>query len=60
MADRRGRPITEGKGDLEEDALGDAGGWRDSRKGNRVAWCTKSPGMEVFAGHLLERVFGKV
>ncbi|KAH3941107.1 hypothetical protein HBI56_135920 [Parastagonospora nodorum] len=60
VADRRGRPITEGQGDLEEDALGDAGGWRDSRKGNRVAWCTKSPGTEVFAAHLLERVFGKV
>jgi hypothetical protein len=25
-----------------------------------VAWCVKSPGTEVFAGHLLERVFGEI
>jgi inosine-uridine nucleoside N-ribohydrolase len=58
VADRRGRPVSEGKGDLDQDAMGDAGSWRDSRKGNRVAWCTESPGVNRFAGVLLERVFG--
>ncbi|OAK98951.1 nucleoside hydrolase [Phaeosphaeriaceae sp. SRC1lsM3a] len=58
VADRRGRPISEGNGSLDEEAIGDAGGWRDSRKGNRVGWCVQSPGKELFAKVLLERVFG--
>jgi inosine-uridine nucleoside N-ribohydrolase len=60
VADRRGRPITEGDSDLDEEVVGDAGGWRDSRRVNNVAWCTQSPGVDVFAGHLLERIFGSV
>ena len=60
MADRRGRPVGEGKGELEEEATGDAGGWRDSRRVNNVAWCTQSPGEDLFAQILLDRVFGKV
>jgi hypothetical protein len=60
VGDRRGRPVGEGAGDLEEEVVGDAGGWRDSRRGNKVSWCVQSPGTEAFAGHLLERVFGKV
>jgi hypothetical protein len=60
VADRRGRPITEGTGDLDEEVVGDAGGWRDSRRANSVSWCTQSPGVDKFAGVLLERVFGAV
>ncbi|KAA8625279.1 Nucleoside hydrolase [Pyrenophora tritici-repentis] len=58
VVDRRGRPITEGEGDLKEEVVGDAGGWRDSRRGNWVAWCTKSPGESKFARVLLHRVLG--
>jgi inosine-uridine nucleoside N-ribohydrolase len=60
IVDRRGRPVTEREGDLDEEVVGDAGWWGDSRRGNRVQWCTKSPGTELFAHDLLERVFGKV
>lgn len=52
--------MTEGNGDLDEEVVGDAGGWRDSRRGNKVSWCTVSPGVDVFAGVLLERIFGAV
>lgn len=58
VADRRGRPVTVGTGDLESEVTGDAGNWRDSRKGNSVSWCLTSPGEEKFAGVLMERVFG--
>lgn len=58
VVDRRGRPVAEGTGGLDEEVTGDAGGWRDSRRGNRVMWCVESPGVERFAGVLLERVFG--
>lgn len=58
VVDRRGRPVTEGTGDLDEEVTGDAGGWRDSRRGNSVSWCVKSPGEDKFAGDLLARVFG--
>ncbi|KAF2131567.1 nucleoside hydrolase [Dothidotthia symphoricarpi CBS 119687] len=58
VVDRRGRPVSEGVGDVDVDAVGDAGGWRDARRGNRIDWCTASPGVDVFAGVLLERVFG--
>lgn len=58
VVDRRGRTITEGTADLSEEVAGDAGGWRDSRRGNRVAWCTKSPGETKFARVILHRVWG--
>jgi inosine-uridine nucleoside N-ribohydrolase len=58
IVDRRGRPITEGEGDLDEEVVGDAGGWRDSRRGNRVGWCTRTPGEGKFARVLLHRVLG--
>ncbi|KAF5851115.1 hypothetical protein GGP41_003942 [Bipolaris sorokiniana] len=58
VVDRRGRTITEGTTDLSEEVAGDAGGWRDSRRGNRVAWCTKSPGESKFARVILHRVWG--
>ncbi|KAH7095855.1 Inosine/uridine-preferring nucleoside hydrolase domain-containing protein [Paraphoma chrysanthemicola] len=60
VADRRGRPVKEGTGGLDQEVVGDAGGWGDKRRGNRVSWCTRSPGVDVFAGELLERVWGKV
>lgn len=60
VADRRGRPITEGNGSLDEEVVGDAGGWSDRRRGNRVGWAVQSPGKDLFARVLLERVFGAV
>ncbi|KAF1964927.1 nucleoside hydrolase [Bimuria novae-zelandiae CBS 107.79] len=59
VVDRRGREVKKGlEGPLEEDVVGDAGGWRDERRGNRVERCVGSPGEEEFAGVLLRRVFG--
>ncbi|KAF1830267.1 nucleoside hydrolase [Decorospora gaudefroyi] len=59
VVDRRGRPVKAGDADLElGEAVGDAGGWRDSRRGNWVGWCRGSPGEGMFAGVLLGRVFG--
>lgn len=58
VADRRGRPVTEGTADLDEEVVGDAGGWRDSRRANAISWCKQSPGEDLFARVLLERVFG--
>ena len=52
--------MTEGTGLVDVDAIGDAGGWRDARRGNAISWCTRSPGVDLFAGVLLERVFGTV
>ncbi|KAF1911892.1 Inosine/uridine-preferring nucleoside hydrolase domain-containing protein [Ampelomyces quisqualis] len=60
IADRRGRSVTEGTGDLDEEVAGDAGGWRDSRKGNNVSWCTQSPGEDLFAPVMLETIFGTI
>jgi hypothetical protein len=60
VGDRRGRPVAEGVGELDAEVVGDAGGWRDTRRGNRVSWCTQSPGRDLFAKVLLERVFGAV
>ncbi|KAH8731012.1 Inosine/uridine-preferring nucleoside hydrolase domain-containing protein [Phaeosphaeriaceae sp. PMI808] len=60
IADRRGRPVAAGAGDLDAEVVGDAGGWKDTRKGNSVSWCTQSPGVDKFAGLLLNRVFGAV
>ena len=47
-------------GPLDEEVVGDAGGWRDSRRGNRIERAVKSPGDEKFARLLLERVFGSI
>ncbi|KAF2637983.1 nucleoside hydrolase [Massarina eburnea CBS 473.64] len=60
IVDRRGREIREGTKDIGAEVVGDAGGWSDLRKGNRVRWCVGSPGTEEFAGVLLGRVFGGV
>lgn len=58
IVDRRGRVVKDGTGSLDEHVVGDAGGWRDKRRGNRVMRCVQSPGVDKFAGLLLERVFG--
>jgi inosine-uridine nucleoside N-ribohydrolase len=58
VVDRRGRPVSEGNSSLDEEVVGDAGGWRDTRRGNRVSWCVKSPGTDKFARVLLHRVLG--
>lgn len=58
IVDRRGRPAKEGTGSLDEEVVGDAGGWVDSRRGNNVSWCTESIGVDKFADVLLDRVFG--
>ncbi|KAF2447593.1 nucleoside hydrolase [Karstenula rhodostoma CBS 690.94] len=61
VVDRRGREVKQGlTGSLDEEVVGDAGGWRDARRGNRVQRAVESPGSEKFAGLLLERVFGSV
>ncbi|KAK7193563.1 hypothetical protein DPSP01_000118 [Paraphaeosphaeria sporulosa] len=61
IVDRREREVKEGlTGSLDEEVVGDAGGWRDARRGNRIQRAVESPGAEKFAGLLLERVFGKV
>lgn len=60
VVDRRGKVAKEGTGDVEAEVVGDAGGWLDSRKGNKIERCVESPGREVFAEVLMERVFGDV
>jgi hypothetical protein len=52
--------VREGEEDLEVDFVGDAGGWRDARRGNRMERCVGSGAVESFGGILLERVFGRV
>jgi hypothetical protein len=46
--------------DVETEVVGDAGGWLDRRRGNRVLRCVGTPGVDRFAPFLLERVFGDV
>jgi inosine-uridine nucleoside N-ribohydrolase len=60
VVDRRGKVVSEGKGEVLDEVVGDAGGWLDSRRGNRVDRCVASLGTEAFASYLLTRVFGEV
>lgn len=61
IVDRRERAVQTGlTGPLDEEVVGDAGGWRDSRRGNRIERAVESPGGEKFAKLLLERVFGSI
>lgn len=61
IVDHRSRKVKEGvTGSLDEEVVGDAGGWRDSRRGNRIERAIESPGTDKFAGLLLERVFGAI
>lgn len=50
--------MREGTGSLDEEVVGDAGGWGDKRRGNWVGWCRESIGREEFANVLMNRVFG--
>ncbi|KAF2018627.1 nucleoside hydrolase [Aaosphaeria arxii CBS 175.79] len=61
IVDRRGKGMkvdSDVQHGLDDEVAGDAGGWLDERKGNRVDRCVGSPGTDVFAGVLLDRVFG--
>ncbi|KAF2869756.1 Inosine/uridine-preferring nucleoside hydrolase domain-containing protein [Massariosphaeria phaeospora] len=60
IVDRRGREVKLRTGDVDADVVGDAGGWGDERRRNRVERCVGSPWIEGFAGELLGRVFGEV
>jgi hypothetical protein len=61
IVDRRGKVVRDDlAGDLFDEVTGDAGGWLDARKGNRVERCVESPGREAFAPFFLRRVFGEV
>lgn len=37
----------------------DHGDWLSARKGNRVRRCVGTPGNQVFAGFMLDLIFGK-
>lgn len=60
IVERRGRTVKDRTEGLDEEVVGDAGGWADSRRGNRLQRCVESPGFNVFWGVLLRRVFGTV
>lgn len=60
IVERRGRTVKDRTEGLDEEVVGDAGGWGDSRRGNRLQRCVESPGFDVFAEELLGRVFGVV
>lgn len=55
IIDRRDRVA----GGTDDDIVGDTGDWLHSKKGNRVVRMIKSPGPELFAPFLLERIFGQ-
>jgi hypothetical protein len=58
IVDRRGKVVRQMEGDIKDEVIGDAGGWLDSRRGNRVDRCAESPGPALFAEVLMKRVFG--
>ncbi|KAF2271409.1 nucleoside hydrolase [Westerdykella ornata] len=64
VVDRRGKVVRDVSGDEDGDVMdevpGDAGGWLDARRGNRVMRCTGSPDQRGFGGWFLRRVFGEV
>jgi len=61
VVDRRPRVVRDDvEGDVMDEIVGDADGWCDSRRGNRIIRCVGSPGAEKFAPWFMERVFGKV
>lgn len=55
LIDRRDRV----GGGTDDESVGDTGGWLHPQKGNRVVRMVKSPGPELFAPLLLERIFGQ-
>ncbi|KAF2704542.1 nucleoside hydrolase [Pleomassaria siparia CBS 279.74] len=60
IVERRNRVVRDRTESLEEEVVGDAGGWGDSRRGNRLQRCLETPGFDKFAGVLMDRVFGEV
>lgn len=56
VVDRRNRKRREGD-DGEGEIPGDTGNWLSARAGNRLNRCVQSPGPELFAPFLLQRVF---
>ncbi|KAF2189787.1 nucleoside hydrolase [Zopfia rhizophila CBS 207.26] len=60
VVDRRGRATKEREGEVGGEVPGDTGNWLDRRCGNRIERCVGSPGVDVFAGLWLDRVFGEV
>ncbi|KAF2747315.1 nucleoside hydrolase [Sporormia fimetaria CBS 119925] len=58
VVDRRGKNRGYGEGDLQEEVVGDAGGWLDERRGNRVSRCVGSHDGSGFPKAFLKRVFG--
>jgi len=57
VVDRRNRKRRAGT-DGEGEVAGDAGNWLSANAGNRLGRCVQSPGPELFAPFLLQRVFG--
>lgn len=56
VVDKRNRKRREGD-DGEGEIPGDTGNWLSARAGNRLNRCVQSPGPELFAPFLLQRVF---
>ncbi|KAG9957727.1 nucleoside hydrolase, partial [Aureobasidium melanogenum] len=56
VVDRRGRK-KRAPDDGEGEIPGDAGNWLSPNAGNRVGRCVQSPGFDIFAPYLLQRVF---
>lgn len=51
---RRRREPSDGEGEIP----GDTGNWLSANAGNRLGRCIQSPGPDLFAPFLLQRVFG--
>jgi hypothetical protein len=58
VVDRRNRRRREGAGEGDEEQPGDSGNWLSERTGNRLRRCVKTPGEDLFAPLLLQRIFG--
>lgn len=56
VVDRRTRKMREDGDDGERP--GDTGNWLSRASGNRLGRCIQSPGQDLFANFLLQRVFG--
>lgn len=56
VVDRRNRKRREDDG--TEEISSDAGNWLSASAGNRLGRCIQSPGPDLFAPFLLQKVFG--
>lgn len=57
VVDERNRKRRTGD-DTEGEIPGDTGNWLGAAAGNRLGRCVKSPGPDLFAPFLLQKVFG--